>query len=142
MQDTADTANAASGMVEVSWSGKKLFIKASMLDEWRDQSFEQREAWVENHPWALSEEAPEYHPSFEGGKSLDTDDDIDEDIKKFQHAKKKKEDTEAPANHLIVHWNGKSLMLPRNLLDEWYERKSPEEKLDFVHTHPEVVIPM
>lgn len=136
-----ETSNsAAKGMVEVSWSGKKLLIKASMLDEWRAQSFEEREAWVENHPWALSEDAAEYHPSFEGGKSLDTDDDIDEDIKKFQH--KKKAEPEAPASHLIVHWNGKSLMLPRNLMDEWYERKSPEDKMDFVQTHPDVVIPM
>lgn len=136
-----DTANTASGMVEIAWSGKKLFIQAAKLDEWREQSFEQREAWVENHPWAVSAEAPIYHPTFEGAKSgADTDDDIDEDIKKFQ--KKTKKEPEGLSDYVVVHWNGKSLLLPRNQLDDWYENKSPEDRMEYVKENPDKEIKM
>ena len=136
-----DTANIASGMVEVSWSGKKLFIQAKQLDEWREQSFEQREAWVENHPWAVSGDIPVYHPTFEGAKSTDTDDDIDEDIKKFQKPKEK-EDPSKMSDYVVVHWNGKSLLLPRKELDGWYDNKSPEDRADYIQNHPDCEIKM
>lgn len=135
-----DLANVASGMVEVAWSGKKLFIQATKLDEWRDKSFEQREAWVENHPWAISAEAPIYHPTFEGAKTVESDDDIEEDIKKFQKPKKK--EPEGLSDYVVVHWNGKSLLLPRAQLDDWYEAKSPEDRLDYIRSNPEVEIKM
>ena len=131
--------NAASGMVEVAWSGKKLYIQASKLDEWREQSFEQRDAWVANHPWAVAAEAPMYHPTFEGAKT-DSDDDIDEDIKKLQKPKKK--EPEGLSDYVVVHWNGKSLLLPRKDLDDWYENKSPEDRLDYIQSHPDVEIKM
>lgn len=131
----------AKGMVEVAFSGKKVFMNAEFLDQWRDMSFEQRDAWVENHPFNVSKEEVEYHPTFEGAATagVDTDDDIDVDIKKFQKPKKK-EDATTQSDFVVVHFNGKSLLLPRKEMNDWYENKSPEEKLEFVKNNPDCEI--
>lgn len=135
-----DEVNTASGMVEISFSGKKLMVKADFLDQWRDMSFEQKEVWFENHKHNITEENPEYHPTFEGAASgVDTDDDIDVDIKKFQKPKKKKEDQEL-SDYVVVHFNGKSLLLPRKEITAWYEQMGPEDKLEYLRNHPDIEI--
>lgn len=133
-----DEVNIAKGMVEVAFSGKKVFLNSEHLDKWREMSFEQRDAWVENHPFNVSKEETVYHPTFEGAApGTDTDDDIDADIKKFQKPKKQ-EDT--PGDFVVVHFNGKSLLLPRKEVNDWYENKSPEDKLEFLKNNPDVEI--
>jgi hypothetical protein len=136
------TENVAHGLVQVAWSGKRLWIQAAKLDEWRNQAFEQRDAWVEKHPYAVSE-TPVYHPSYEG--AVDED---DEDgaavakpvIPKFKPPKKTASGELDQSEYVIIHWSDKSLMMPRTQLDDWYERKSPEDKLDFLKENPEVEI--
>ena len=64
--------------------------------------------------------------------------DIDEDIKKFQ---KKKKEPEGLSDYVVVHWNGKSLLLPRAQLDDWYEQ-GPEDRMEYVHDHPDMEIKM
>jgi hypothetical protein len=135
-----ETENVAHGLVQVSWSGKRLWIQANKLDEWRNQAFEQRDAWVEKHPYAISE-TPVYHPSYEGAVDEDDDDGAavaKPVIKKF--VPKTKDGELDQSEYVIIHWSDKSLMMPRAQLDEWYERKSPEDKLDFIKENPEVEI--
>ena len=96
------------GLVEVTWSGKKIFLQKSKLDEWfHDASFEERVDYVESHPYI--KQIPLHH---------------------FQDVPK--ESPPDPENYVMVHWSGnKAIMLPRQQLDDWYDG-SYEQHVDYV----------
>ena len=108
-------------LVPVAWSGKKLFIEKTKLDEWYEQSYEQHDAYAKEHPWAVQRIA----------------------VHDFSKDKAKQEANSAKntemSDYVVVHWSGKSLLLKRSELDIWY-KEGPEERREFVRLHPDVEI--
>lgn len=109
-------------MVEVSWSGKKIFIARSKLDEWfHGKAFEEKVDYIESHP-ELKKKVAFHHFGHSAGR----------------HAAQAPE--QVLNNYVLVHWSGnKELLLRREQLDEWYHG-SYEAHVDFVKKHPECVL--
>ena len=103
--------------VEVTWSGKKLLLKRSSLDEWyHGKSYEDRVQYMEDHPFM---EQPVKIHHFDA-----IPDDTPPDL----------------TDYAVVHWSGnKVIMLPKAKLDEWYN-SSYEQHVDYVKKHPEWVM--
>ena len=108
-----------SDLVEVEWTGRKLFLKKDKLDEW--------------HGMATEEQRVDYindHPEFRGSG----------DPIAVHRMKNEKRSLQEPDDLVLVHWSGvKVLLLERSQLDEWYS-SSFEDHLDFVKQHPETVL--
>lgn len=119
-----DETKGPTEMIPVTWSGKKLFIEKSKLDEWYDNSFESRKFYAEEHPWAVQGSVFKIH-------------DFDQE-RKDKEEKKADEEVDM-SKFVVVHWSSKSLLLRREQLDTWYS-ESPEDRCEFVKTHPEAVI--
>ena len=121
-----NTNNSGNDLVQVSWSGKHIFIEKSKLDEWYSQSFEEHEEYVKQHPWAV-QQIPVH--------------DFNRDMEKREAAAAKEEKPKEPlemSNYVVVHWNNKSLLLPRDQLEIWYDDLGPEERMDYIKRHPSV----
>jgi len=95
---------------------KKLLIQKDFLENWYENSFENRDWYVKEHPW-ISQAIP---------------------IRKFKTATGEIEEPEGIdlSQFVIVHFAGKSLLLKRDQLDKWYH-ESPEDRAEFVRSHPE-----
>lgn len=121
MTEVEKNANPAEdAVVEITWSGKKLFLDRATLEEWHNQSFEARDHFVKTHPWIVHEPA-----------------------RTLKHEKSTEEKEKAKPTDLssfvVVHWNGKSLLLKREVLDQWHEQ-SPEERAEFLTDNPNVLM--
>lgn len=105
--------------VEVTWSGKKLLIQKNFLETWYHDSYENRDWYVKEHPW-ISQAIP---------------------IHKFKtRGDPEEQEPEAPegvdlSQFVVVHFAGKSLLLQRTQLDNWYH-ESPEDRAEFLRSHP------
>ena len=83
-------------LIEVSWSGRKIFLDRTKLDEWyHEKSFEDRVDFVDTHPFV---------------KGM-----------RLHHFNEIPKSPPDPDDYVLVHWSGKTLMLHRKQLDEWYE---------------------
>jgi hypothetical protein len=106
-------------LVEVEWTGRKLFLKKDKLDEWHAMATdEQRVDYVNDHP--------EFRHT--GGPIG------------VHRMKNEKQSLQEPDDLVLVHWSGsKVLLLERAQLDEWFS-SSYEDHVDFVKQHPETVL--
>ena len=102
--------------VEVTWSGKKIFLERDKLDEWyHGKSFEDRRDYVETHPYVQQKIA-------------------------LHHFNEIPQAPPDPEDYALVHWSGnKVLMLHKKQLDEWFH-SSYEKHVDYVKKHPDCVI--
>jgi hypothetical protein len=41
-------------------------------------------------------------------------------------------------NLVVVEWHGKKIYLKKDKLDEWHAKKSPEQKVDYINSHPDI----
>jgi hypothetical protein len=108
----------ASELVEVTWSGKTLFLNHAKLDEWYHQNFEDHVYYVETHPWIV-QKIPLHN--FEDPAETTEEGGVPE--------------RPDPNDYVMVQWSGKSLLLARKQLDDWYHN-SFEHRVDYVHRHP------
>jgi hypothetical protein len=125
--DGTDATSSHEDMVEVSWSGKKILIARSKLDEWfHGKAFEEQVDYCESHPELL-------HNNTNTNKKI-----AYHDFGKNRHA------AQLPPpvlnDYVLVHWSGdKELLLRREQLDDWYHG-SYESHVDYVKKHPECVL--
>jgi hypothetical protein len=122
---TDDTTSSHEDMVEVSWSGKKILIARSKLDEWfHGKAFEEKVDYCESHPELLDNNQNKKKIAYHHFGS--------------RHA------AQLPPpvlnDYVLVHWSGdKELLLRREQLDDWYHG-SYESHVNYVQKHPECVL--
>jgi hypothetical protein len=122
-------------LIPVTWSGKGIYLRRSDLDEWHEESFEDRVYFVEKNPWTqriplhqlpgLNNNSNNNNMESTSIATLDVDDDG------------KAIDSNPPNSAVVVHWSGKTLLLPRDHLEAWFN-SSFELRCDFVKRHPSV----
>ena len=143
----SEEAEELPAQVQVTWSGKKIWIERAKLDEWYNQSYEARVYHVKSHPYIVQrvpihkfkkDDVPDLAEA-EETTTWKREEAGEEDAKKKEaEAKKAQEDSEEPPDMsklVLVHWGGKSLLLEREQLDEWYS-ESYEDHLDFIERNP------
>ena len=115
--DRIQASESAKDFVEVTWSGKKLLLKRSQLDEWfHGKSFEDKVDYVRTHPFTV--QIP---------------------VHKFESKFDPKEELFDPDDYVLIHWSGKDLLLEKNMLDKWYDMPY-EMHDDYVRHHPDNVL--
>jgi hypothetical protein len=119
---TDDTTSNHEDMVEVSWSGKKILIARSKLDEWfHGKAFEEQVDYCESHPELLNTKKKIAYHHFGNRHAAQLPPPVLND-------------------YVLVHWSGdKELLLRREQLDDWYHG-SYESHVDYVQKHPECVL--
>lgn len=104
-------------LLEVSWSGKKLLLKRTKLDEWYHSiSFEDRVQFFKDHPH------------------------LQQPIAVHKFADISRDEVPNADDFALVHWSGdKLLMIPKTELEIWYN-EGYEDHVDWVKKHPDSVL--
>lgn len=89
--------NETDDMCEVTWSGRKVLLRRAQLDDWYNCSFEDRDNYLETHPWV---EQPVGIKTF-GAAGSNTKPEVD------------------LSKYVVVHFARKSLLLPRQHVNSW-----------------------
>lgn len=111
-------------LVEVTWSGKKLFLDRAMLEEWYNQSFEEHDEYVKKHPWCVQADVyrmPQPTP------------------KEEEPEPEKKPEVPEQSQFVVVHFGNKSVLLKREYLEDWYNTNA-ESKKEWLENHPDVEV--
>ena len=113
-----NSANKDEALVEVTWSGKKIFLPKKKLEEWYDQSYEMHDDYVKEHPWVVQNVPVHKLKPMPDSNPEEADEKEEEELSQV----------------VVVHWCGKSLLLKRDKLDEFHQGDA-EQRAEYLRKH-------